>query len=339
MKKYFIPNEHNEYVPHFFRTSTVAIFSFIAVIVFLAGVFHISIIRHTDFLSAVIPKVIVDLTNANRATSNLGALATSPILEDAAQRKANHMAEYGYFAHNSPDGVTPWYWFKQAGYEYLYAGENLAVNFSDSVDVDKAWMNSPSHKANIMNGRFTEIGVATARGTYKGKDTVFVVQMFGRPLPSFAKKILELRKQEEAGIRTASTTGSATIPVKTASSTIVNPPMPRVLGDSGSFISTMNEEVGPDLTEEILAQENGEKVAKEEVQNPVLLLASSPKGIVETVYITLLSLISLALLLFIGIEIKRQSPKYVILGVTLLMFVLTLFYLYMRYFVSTVEVM
>jgi hypothetical protein len=91
------------------------------------------------------------------------------------------MAKNSYFAHVSPSGLNSWYWFKQAGYSFSYAGENLAVDFTDSDAVNQAWLDSPTHRANILNGHYTEIGIATAEGTFEGHPTTFVVQMFGRP--------------------------------------------------------------------------------------------------------------------------------------------------------------
>jgi uncharacterized protein YkwD len=135
-----------------------------------------------DSLSAIYAAVLVDLTNQNRAASNISKLAVSPILEKAAQMKADDMASKGYFAHNTPEGKTPWYWFDSAGYKYVYAGENLAVNFQNSEDVETAWMNSRGHFLNIMNPKFTEIGIATSTGVYKGRQAVFVVQLFGAPM-------------------------------------------------------------------------------------------------------------------------------------------------------------
>lgn len=134
-----------------------------------------------DSLSAIYGAVLVNLTNQNRAASNVSALTINPLLEKAAQMKADDMAAKGYFAHNTPDGKTPWYWFEQAGYKYTYAGENLAVNFENSEDVETAWMNSRGHFLNIMNPKYTEIGIATSTGTYKGRTAIFVVQLFGAP--------------------------------------------------------------------------------------------------------------------------------------------------------------
>lgn len=134
-----------------------------------------------DSLSAIYGSVLVSLTNKDRVRANLSELKVNPILEKAAQLKANDMASKGYFAHNTPEGKTPWYWFKEAGYDYAYAGENLAVNFKDSEEVITAWQNSKSHFLNIVNPKFTEIGIATSTGTYKGREAIFVVQLFGRP--------------------------------------------------------------------------------------------------------------------------------------------------------------
>ncbi len=134
-----------------------------------------------DSLSAIYASVLVGLTNQNRVANNVSALKVNPLLEKAAQMKADDMASKSYFAHNTPDGKTPWYWFAEAGYKYIYAGENLAVNFENSEDIENAWLNSRGHFLNIMNPKFEEIGIATSTGIYKGRQAVFVVQMFGAP--------------------------------------------------------------------------------------------------------------------------------------------------------------
>jgi uncharacterized protein YkwD len=142
------------------------------------------ILNGTNSIAAVISGTLVDLTNTSRTRASVATLKISPILQKAAQMKADDMAQKGYFAHNSPEGLTPWYWLANAGYDYVYAGENLAIDFFESADVEKAWMNSPLHRENILNNAFTEIGIATAVGMYNGHQTTFVVQMFGRPVNS-----------------------------------------------------------------------------------------------------------------------------------------------------------
>jgi len=134
-----------------------------------------------DSLSAIYASVLVNLTNQDRVRANVSELKVNALLEKAAQMKADDMASKGYFAHNTPDGKTPWYWLGEAGYKYRYAGENLAVNFIDSNEIQTAWKNSPTHWLNIINPKYTEIGIATSTGVYKGKQAIFVVQMFGSP--------------------------------------------------------------------------------------------------------------------------------------------------------------
>ncbi len=134
-----------------------------------------------DSLSAIYASVLVNLANTDRATKNISELKVNSLLQVAAQMKADDMAAKGYFAHNTPEGFTPWYWLDRAGYKYKYAGENLAVNFVESADVHRAWSASPTHWLNIINPKYTEIGIATSTGMYKGMQAVFVVQMFGSP--------------------------------------------------------------------------------------------------------------------------------------------------------------
>jgi uncharacterized protein YkwD len=152
------------------------------IIVLVFSVFPSLRVGVFDSLSSIYVGVLVTLTNQNRAAANVSELTVNPILEKAAQMKADDMAAKSYFSHNTPDGKTPWYWFKEAGYSYVYAGENLAVNFENSEDVETAWMNSRGHFLNIVNPKFTEIGIATSTGIYKGRTAVFVVQMFGKPI-------------------------------------------------------------------------------------------------------------------------------------------------------------
>lgn len=142
----------------------------------------------SPYIAAVISAVLVDLANNDRGQSELPELTVNPKLVEAAQLKANDMAEKGYFAHQTPDGYDSWHWFEEVGYDYTHAGENLAVDFSDSADMEKAWMESPTHRGNILNEKYTEVGIATAKGMYKGRETTFAVQMFGRPSPTEAAK-------------------------------------------------------------------------------------------------------------------------------------------------------
>jgi hypothetical protein len=88
-----------------------------------------------------------------------------------------------YFEHISPEGVGPADLATKYGYEYIVSGENLAMgNFKDDAALVEAWMNSPGHRANILNDKYLNIGVAVGRGTFEGKTVWLAVQEFGRPL-------------------------------------------------------------------------------------------------------------------------------------------------------------
>jgi hypothetical protein len=89
------------------------------------------------------------------------------------------MFSNNYWAHFSPQGKSPWDFIVGAGYTYTLAGENLAKNFNDSVGVVDAWMNSPSHRENLLKPGYKEIGFAVVNGTLNGEETTLVVQMFG----------------------------------------------------------------------------------------------------------------------------------------------------------------
>lgn len=175
-------HQGNNHKPHLIRWPSLLGIFFIALLLEGAVMLQTSpIISKIGFLGEVVSSILVQQTNESRAAEYLSTLKVNPALEAAAAAKARDMVEKGYFAHTSPEGVEPWYWFQLLGYKYAYAGENLAVNFSESRDVTDAWLKSPLHKANILNRNFTEIGIATAEGFFNGKPAVFVVQLFGTP--------------------------------------------------------------------------------------------------------------------------------------------------------------
>ena len=155
---------------------------FLTILTFVGANFQSRLWQSSQWLvSTVLPAVVVQLTNAERADLGESTLRRNASLDEAARMKAQHMANNEYFSHYAPDGTSPWYWFDKAGYTYAHAGENLAIHFTDSDEVVEAWMNSPTHRANIAGSQYTETGVGTAKGKFDGYDTVYVVQLFGTP--------------------------------------------------------------------------------------------------------------------------------------------------------------
>jgi hypothetical protein len=124
---------------------------------------------------------LYELTNKERQNYNLPPLNYSEKLSKAAYQKALDMFNKNYWAHFGPNGETPWQFILNAGYEYEYAGENLAKNFLFSENVVSAWMNSKTHRENILKKEYTDIGLAVVNGSLNGEPTTLVVQMFGKP--------------------------------------------------------------------------------------------------------------------------------------------------------------
>ncbi len=126
---------------------------------------------------------LLSATNTQRVNNGQAALQNNQQLNSAAQTKANDMIARNYWSHNTPDGQEPWVFFDNAGYKYQKAGENLAYGFATSSDTVAGWMNSASHRSNLLDGTFTEVGFGFANGNSynnSGQQTV-VVAHYGRP--------------------------------------------------------------------------------------------------------------------------------------------------------------
>ncbi len=126
---------------------------------------------------------LLSATNAQRANYGSASLSLNSKLGTAAQNKANDMAARNYWSHNTPEGDEPWVFFDAVSYAYLKAGENLAYGFPDSGATITGWMNSPGHKANLIDTAFTEVGFGMANNANyqsNGPQTI-VVAMYGKP--------------------------------------------------------------------------------------------------------------------------------------------------------------
>lgn len=130
---------------------------------------------------AITPAEIIQQTNEYRAANGLTQLTENQKLDAAAKLKADDMLANQYWSHTSPTGVTPWHWFKEAGYYYETAGENLASYFKTTDQLMAAWEASPGHNKNLLGKDFKETGVAVVHGTFQGYETDVVVQLFGEP--------------------------------------------------------------------------------------------------------------------------------------------------------------
>lgn len=124
--------------------------------------------------------------NMERAIAGLPRLKHSDPLYRSACNKAQDMIAHNYWSHDSPDGVTPWYWVKNADYQYQNIGENLAKGFAGPKETVQGWMNSPTHKENLL-GDYTEQGICAVKGELQGAETTLVVQHLGTPLANVSE--------------------------------------------------------------------------------------------------------------------------------------------------------
>lgn len=169
-------------VPTSSKIVNVRLLGIIALVLILFNVLSVYVLPNDIFLvSAAEIDVyeLVNLTNAERANSRLNTLTVDSRLVTAAQAKAEDMIAKDYWSHYGPDGESPWQFILASGYEYIYAGENLAKDFASAAPIHNAWMASPSHRENLLNPNFSNIGIAAVTGEFQGKETTIVVQMFG----------------------------------------------------------------------------------------------------------------------------------------------------------------
>ena len=145
---------------------------------------------------------LLDATNNERVQNGLDILIFNEILDNAAQAKAEDMAERNYWSHNTPDGQEPWVFIDKVGYKYLKAAENLAYGFENSRSTVIGWMNSPSHRANILDTDLKEVGfgiVNVPNYQDKGPETI-VVAMYGLPTPDSTTQNLAQTNDAREGI-------------------------------------------------------------------------------------------------------------------------------------------
>ncbi|MEA3398344.1 MAG: CAP domain-containing protein, partial [Patescibacteria group bacterium] len=138
------------------------------------------LLANTAFLSSITEEKIIELTNMERKKQNLPALTANQMLAKAAYEKGQDIFATQTFQHNINNNKFS-VWIKNANYEYDYVGENLAIDFMTAEGALKAWLESATHKKNILNERFNEIGVAVINGNFEGEDTILIVQIFGTP--------------------------------------------------------------------------------------------------------------------------------------------------------------
>ncbi|MBI2599394.1 hypothetical protein HYW43_00555 [Candidatus Daviesbacteria bacterium] len=143
-------------------------------------------------------KKLIELTNIERQKAGLSVLVESEALNKAAKLKGENMFEENYWAHFAPSGKSPWDFILGAGYKFTYAGENLAKNFYSPDEVVAAWMASQTHKDNLLNNKYKDIGIAVVEGILNGQKTTLIVQEFGTTEILASSPVVEVQGKQIA---------------------------------------------------------------------------------------------------------------------------------------------
>jgi hypothetical protein len=252
----FVPHESNNQkakILHPSSISLIAVFliAFQIVLSYAGRVFP----QVLGYAANISPSEVVRLTNEKRTASGLSALSQNSKLDSAALAKGNDMLAKGYWAHFAPDGTSPWSFFVTFGYRYRYAGENLARDFSDPSSAVNAWMNSPTHRDNILNPNYKEIGIGVVEGNLSGADTTIIVQFFGAPaggepaIPEVkAKEVSTTAPSPKPVVKKATPVPTAVTLATPSPSPTVNPtPSPTPATAASTFISPFQTTKGISL--------------------------------------------------------------------------------------------
>src|SRR3972149_7049186 len=175
-----IPHESNNQKAKLLHPSSLSVIAVFLILtqIAISGVSRVypSVLGCASSVSA---SDIIRLTNEKRIQNGLAVLSENSSLSQAALAKGTDMLNKGYWAHFAPDGTSPWSFFAKFGYKYKYAGKNPARDFCSAGSAVEAWMNSPTHRDNILSGNYKEIGIGVLEGSLAGADTTLVVQFFG----------------------------------------------------------------------------------------------------------------------------------------------------------------
>lgn len=228
LKHLFTPHHTNNHRARLLHNSSL----FIVICVVLISAFGIGIIKSNihsvlGISADISSQELLTLTNAARQANGLQPLTLDQQLSQAAAGKAEDMFTNNYWAHISPSGVTPWDFIRGAGYNYQYAGENLARGYTTAQDAMNAWMASPEHRANILSPNYSDVGFAVAQGNLTGDvGTVLIVEEFGKRLSGQPAAQIPVVQQAQAQGKVAEPTPTLAV----APTMVITPtPMPQTL--------------------------------------------------------------------------------------------------------------
>lgn len=194
---WFIPHKQTHQKAHLLSWEGLLIYVFLFILLQVG----FSVVGYTKpgvlgISSSIDQKSIIELTNKEREKKGLAPVVENEALDKAAALKAQNMFSENYWAHFAPSGKTPWDFIIGAGYHFTFAGENLAKNFYKSDEVVSAWMNSQTHRDNLLNSHYKDIGIAVVEGVLNGQKTTLVVQEFATTENITSKPVADVQGKE-----------------------------------------------------------------------------------------------------------------------------------------------
>lgn len=353
-KDLFIPHTDNNHKPKMLRTKSLifVVLSLLTIKIFLVAYLFLAY-PDNAFMSENLTGRVIELINIDRAKNNIELLVRDDELSRAAKAKAEDMLTNNYFDHYGVDGKKPWEWIHRTEYDYIYAGENLAMNFTTAESVHAALMNSESHKKNILSEKYMDIGVAMVSGEINGKQTNILVQTFGHkrkivPAVETIPKIEEegvLKKEVEIispqAIEKEKDVSEEILLINTANASTSASSSPTLLEQIEAIkkVSIIVRNVTEEKTE-VMAEKNYLEIdndalvtvrAAPEIIGGDAIMTHNKMKFVNYAYILVVSIIGLLLAINIFVKIKIQHKSVIIQTIFTIIFIVSLVYLKFHY--------
>jgi hypothetical protein len=291
-----IPSQKNLWKPHILRPQNLFRLAVILLVIKFAVFSWLYYFPRTTNFAIITSTELIEMANKDRIAQGLKPLTINQQLVAAAEKKATDMFNKDYFAHTSPTGITPWFWLNKVGYKYVTAGENLAKDFTESTYVHEAWMDSPSHRANILNKSYQDIGIAVVEGVIDGQKTVLAVEFFGK---STKEKVVAVSETDKAKVNIEVLVQKTETPS-----------------------NVKGEEVGLKGPEVFKQREISDTINESKNISGAITEKSEPWS--NKIYLAVLGIISLVLILSIFINVKVQYPKMIMAAVVFIILIATI---------------
>lgn len=354
IREYFIPDKSNNHKPKILQPKSLVVMVVCLILVkaIVTG-YLFFIYPNKARMTEIITQQILKMVNTDRLDNNMAPLVINSALSYAAQDKAEDMIAFNYFDHKSLDGKMPWDWIDRGEYSYLLVGENLAMNFSSAEAAHNALMQSESHKKNILNNKYTDIGLAVISGTLDNKQTNVLVQMFGyrKPQLAIAAEVEPIPTEVQKPVNILPETPVAT--EEPAPAEILEPeqPVEQIEPTPGGLVEEPEEAqiavapVASPVSKNIYTSPNPAIENQEMTQVMSFTVAEDKKittaanllKISHYIFLTILALVVFALVINILVRIRIQHKSVIIQTLVVIIFITSLIYVRLHFLESILD--